>query len=102
MFTIRDRDILLSNEDQRFSHRQGFCIAKRRSTASTSQRRKAERGQEDETTMYAGGETYQERSKGKDVRTSNIVAAKVRRRSVLCLPKEGSGSVCYMLWYALF
>ena len=28
--------------------------------------------------MAAGGETYQERSKGKDVRTSNIVAAKVR------------------------
>jgi hypothetical protein len=25
------------------------------------------------------GETYQERSKGKDVRTSNIVAAKVRK-----------------------
>ena len=30
--------------------------------------------------MAGGGETYQERAKGKDVRTSNIVAAKVGRR----------------------
>ena len=29
----------------------------------------------------AGGETYNERSKGKDVRTSNIVAAKVRSKA---------------------
>ena len=34
-------------------------------------------------TMAIGGETYQERSKGKDVRTSNIVAAKVRRRRLI-------------------
>jgi len=31
------------------------------------------------------GETYQERSKGKDVRTSNIIAAKVGRNYVLFL-----------------
>jgi hypothetical protein len=32
------------------------------------------------------GETLQERSKGKDVRTSNIIAAKVRTESVcVCL-----------------
>ena len=30
----------------------------------------------------ATGETYQERTKGKDVRTSNIVAAKVSSKSL--------------------
>lgn len=39
---------------------------------------------------YTTGETFQDRSKGKDVRTSNIVAAKVRLhmflRNELCAP----------------
>ena len=42
----------------------------------------------------ANGETYQERTKGKDVRTSNIVAAKVRPLPVLLrFPRGGTNAV---------
>jgi len=51
------------------------------------------------------GETLQERSKGKDVRTSNIVAAKVRFRfdpSVRHASVRGGGTATYRAVYLLF
>ena len=41
-----------------------------------------------EMAVNTTGETFQERSKGKDVRTSNIVAAKVSRNSIGRYPKR--------------
>ena len=49
--------------------------------------------------MNNAGETLQERSKGKDVRLSNIVAAKVNRiRSILFYVLQAR---CYILTVAL-
>ena len=42
------------------------------------------------------GETLQERSKGKDVRTSNIVAAKVR--SFVFVDRYSWGILRYLVW----
>jgi hypothetical protein len=43
--------------------------------------------------MMATGETFQERSKGRDVRTSNIVAAKVKYEYYVPM-REKNGAPC--------